>query len=93
MTDFVQSRAEEAMAAWLAHPLEFGVRPRRVRWKRTHRGELLSLGEAEIHLLEYEMPDGTTGRGFVNGSLTWSFVGERINVIDDRDLLVGVKAG
>lgn len=58
---------EKEMADWLAHPAEFGVPPKTVRLKRTYRGEVISTGAVEIHLVEYEMPDGTTGRGFVNG--------------------------
>jgi hypothetical protein len=34
------------------------------------------------------MPDGTTGRGFVNGGLTWSFEGPEVNSIKDDDLFV-----
>lgn len=34
------------------------------------------------------MPDGTAGRGFLNGSLTWSFLGDDVNAISDDDLLV-----
>jgi hypothetical protein len=81
-------KAEQHMAEWLAHPMEFGVRPRSVRHKRTYKGKLLTYGNVEIHLVEYVMPDGTRGRGFVNGSLTWSFLGDEINAIDDDDLIV-----
>lgn len=79
---------EEKMAEWLAHPSEFGVRPASVRFKRTYKGKLITHGNVEIHLVEYKMPDGTTGRGFVNGSLTWSFLGNEINSISDADLLL-----
>jgi hypothetical protein len=82
---FGKKRAiEKAMADWLAHPAEFGVRPKSVRFKRTYRGELITAGRVEIHLVEYEMPDGTRGRGFVNGSLTWSFLGDLSAMTDDE---------
>lgn len=74
------------MTEWLAHPSEFGVRPKTVRHKRTYQASLIH-GDAEIHLCEYVMPDGTCGRGFVNGSLTWSFLGEGVEAIDDDNLL------
>jgi hypothetical protein len=82
-----EKAAEQHMAKWLAHPQEFGEPPVSVRHRRTYRGTLLNLGDVEIHLVEYVMPDGTTGRGFVNGSLTWSFIGSEVNAIDDDDLL------
>ena len=79
---------EEKMAEWLAHPNEFGVRPASVRFKRTYKGKLITHGDVEIHLVEYRMPDGTAGRGFVNGPLTWSFLGGEVNSISDGDLLL-----
>jgi hypothetical protein len=82
-----QRALEKAMADWLAHPAEFGVQPRSVRLKRTYRGEVITAGVVEIHLVEYEMPDGTRGRGFVNGPLTWSFLGD-LSAMADDDLLV-----
>lgn len=81
-------RIENEMAEWLAHPNEFGVRPKTVRLKRTYRGYVITHGDVELHLVQYEMPDGTKGRGFVNGSLTWSFLGDEVNAIRDDDLLV-----
>ena len=81
-------RIENEMAEWLAHPNEFGVRPETVRLKRTYKANLITQGDRELHLVEYVMPDGTTGRGVVNGSLTWSFLGEEVNAISDDDLLV-----
>jgi hypothetical protein len=79
---------EDKMAEWLAHPSEFGVRPKTVRFKRTYKADLVTYGKVEIHLVEYTMPDGTVGRGFVNGGLTWSFLGQEINAIKDDDLFV-----
>jgi hypothetical protein len=50
------------------------------------------MGEAtDIHLLDYEMPDGTRGRGFVN-PITWSFLGDNVNQISD-DSLITAYAG
>lgn len=79
---------EEKMAEWLAHPAEFGVPPKSVKFKRTYKADLITYGQVDIHLVEYTMPDGTTGRGFVNGGLTWSFIGPAINAIKDDDLFV-----
>jgi hypothetical protein len=79
---------EDKMAEWLAHPNEFGVRPESVRFKKTYKAKLITYGNVEIHLVEYKMPDGTTGRGFVNGGLTWSFLGEEVNALKDDDLFV-----
>lgn len=64
------------MVEWLAHPMEFGVKPT----KATYVGsfEAPFLGEDKpltVHIVEYQMPDGTYGKGFV-GPLTWSFVGK-----------------
>ena len=81
-------KIEGAMADWLAHPMEFGVRPKSVRFRHTHRAKLVTYGPVEIHVVDYEMPDGTKGRGFVNGSLTWSFTGEEVNAIADQDHFV-----
>jgi hypothetical protein len=88
MPDVSDNEVEQAMAEWLASPLEFGVRPIRVRRKSSYTGELVTFGHVQIHLVEYQMPDGVTGRGFVNGPLTWSFIGSDIDAIDDQDLLV-----
>ena len=78
---------EKHMAEWLEHPNEFGVKPKSVKFKKTYKGRLLGLGDTEIHLVDYTMPDGRTGRGFVNGSLTWSFLGDEVNSIDDNNLI------
>jgi hypothetical protein len=78
---------EDQMAEWLAHPNEFGVSPKSVRHKRTFKAVLLGDGAAEIHLIEYIMPNGTTGRGFVNPPLTWSFLGDMSGISDDELLM------
>ena len=83
-----RARLESEMAQWLAHPNEFGERPKKVRLKRTYRGHMVKYGDVELHLVEYEMPNGYRGRGFVNGSLTWSFLGDEVNAIADDDLVV-----
>ena len=77
---------EAKMAEWLAHPNEFGVPPKSAKFLRTYKAKLITYGDVEIHLVAYEMPDGTTGRGFVNGGLTWSFLGPEINSIKDDEL-------
>lgn len=83
-----RARIEKEMAQWLAHPNEFGEQPRKVRLKRTYRGHMVTYGDVELHMVEYEMPNGTRGRGFVNGSLTWSFLGDEVDAIADDDLMV-----
>lgn len=83
------SRAvEQKMAEWLAHPMEFGVRPESVRLKHTYKADLITYGKLDIHLVDYTMPDGTTGRGFVNEGLTWSFLGPEVDSIKDEELFV-----
>ena len=79
---------EDRMAQWLAHPNEFGVAPLSVRHKRTYQGDVMGHGDVEVHLVEYAMPDGRQGRGFVNGSYTWSFLGDGVNAIDDDNLML-----
>jgi hypothetical protein len=88
MFDGGKRAIEEKMAEWLAHPLEFGVKPKTVRFKRTYKATLITYGKVAIHLVDYVMPDGTRGRGFVNDGLTWSFVGPEIDSIKDDDLFV-----
>ena len=71
MLDFENKRSvENKMAEWLAHPMEFGVQPDVVQYTLTYNVVLITYGRVEIHLVDYKMPNGTIGRGFVNGSLT-----------------------
>ena len=83
-----KDQIEEQMAEWLAHPMEFGVRPEMVRLKRTYTAELVTYGNVQIHLVDYRMPSATIGRGLVIDSLTWSFLGDHVNLINDDDLFV-----
>ena len=83
-----KQQIEQHMAEWLEHPLEFGVRPEMVRFKRTYDANLIGFGNVQIHLVDYKMPDGSVGRGFVNDNLTWSFPGDSVNLIKDDDLFV-----
>jgi hypothetical protein len=76
---------EAQMAEWLSHPSEFGVAPKLVRYRKTYKAKLITHGKVRIHVVDYEMPDGKKGRGFVNGGLTWSFLGDDVNRIDDED--------
>lgn len=75
------------MSSWLAHPNEFGAPPRKVKYQRSYIVDFPGWGKQKVHLLNYEMPDGTKGRGFVN-PVTWSFLGDEINSIPDDTLLV-----
>lgn len=83
-----KGRIEKEMAEWLAHPMEFGVAPESVRYRKTHKTNDITQRKVEIHVVDYKMPDGTKGRGFVNGSLTWSFLGDKMNAISDEDLFL-----
>jgi hypothetical protein len=78
---------ENSMAKWLAHPLEFGVAPKVVRYLRTYQLTLIGDGDIDVHLVEYEMPGHTKSRGFVNPPLTWSFLGDT-SALSDYELLV-----
>jgi hypothetical protein len=67
--------AENGLAQWLSSPLEFGVAPRRVKYLTTIPTPIAGQPRSvRVHVLEYEMPDGTYGKGFVN-PITWSFAG------------------
>ena len=79
---------EDEMSQWLAQPYEFGKNPQKIQFVRTYKLKLVTYGKVKIHLVEYEMPNGTKGRGFVNGHLTWSFTGENIQGISDDDLVI-----
>ena len=75
-SDSVARSAEDALAIWLAHPLEFGVRPKRVKYLTSISTAISGRDKpVNVRVVEYEMPDGTYGKGFVN-PVTWSFVGE-----------------
>ncbi len=74
------------MSEWLAHPMEFGQPPKSVKHKRKYRLKIMG-NPTDVHLLDYEMPDGHRGRGFVNPT-TWSFLGSEVNQIPDDQLIV-----
>lgn len=85
-----KKNAEKELAEWLSHPNEFGTAPKTVKHKRKYSVRLM--GEpTDIHLVDYAMPDGTRGRGFVN-PITWSFLGDDVNTIPD-DRLITAYAG
>ena len=87
------AKAEQTMSEWLAHPTEFGVRPRRAKYLTTIRAKLPGKAPyTDVHLVEYEMPDGTYGRGFVN-PITWSFLGPLPYEALGNERLVTVYAG
>lgn len=78
-------KEEEAIAQWLAHPNEFGVAPKRVKHRRAHALKTM-WGPVTVHVLDYEMPDGTRGIGFVN-PITWSFFADRVPEIPEDELV------
>jgi hypothetical protein len=64
------------MAEWLAHPMEFGISPKRARYLSSVDTKIAGVAQpVRVHIVEYEMPNGTYGRGFVN-PVTWSFLGK-----------------
>jgi len=66
-------RIESTLATWLAHPMEFGEKPKRTKYLATI--DAVIAGEPKpipVHVVEFEMPDGTYGKGFVN-PITWAF--------------------
>lgn len=80
-----KKKIENQMAEWLSHPSEFGVAPKLVRYRKTEKAKLVTYGKVQIYVVDYEMPNGKKGRGFVNNSLTWSFLGDQVNAISDDD--------
>ena len=74
------------MAEWLAHPNELGVPPLSVTLRRTVRVSLLPGGKRKVHVLDYEMPDGTKDLGFV-GPLVWSFCEPDLLLVDEADVV------
>jgi hypothetical protein len=80
-----KKKIEDQMAEWLSHTLEFGVAPKMIRYRKTEKAKLVTHGKIRIHVVDYEMPGGKKGRGFVNDSLTWSFLGDEVNAISDGD--------
>ena len=68
--------AEKTLAEWLAHPMEFGVRPKSTKYLTSISAPIAGISApVMVHVVEYHMPDGTYGRGFVN-PITWSFLGD-----------------
>jgi hypothetical protein len=69
------AQVELTMRTWLSHPMEFGIAPKRVHYLRSvPMNVTFEPTPISIHIVEYVMPDGTYGRGFVN-PVTWSFLG------------------
>ena len=69
-------KIESTMADWVASPLEYGEKPTRTKYLTTI--STMIAGEPnpiDVHVVEFEMRDGTYGKGFVN-PVTWSFAGE-----------------
>jgi hypothetical protein len=63
------------MAEWLAHPMEFGVQPKRANYLSFVQTKVAGMSKpVSVHIVEYAMPDGTCGRGFVSPA-PWSFLG------------------
>ncbi len=82
-----KKKYEEEMAAWLEQSPAPGARPTTVKHKRTYQAKLAVDGPMEIHLIAYTLPDGKTGRGFVNPPLTHAFT-EDTNGMNNEDLVL-----
>jgi hypothetical protein len=68
--------AEKTLAEWLAHPMEFGVTPASTKYLTSISTPIAGMpAPVEVHVVEYRMPDGTYGKGFVN-PITWAFLGD-----------------
>jgi hypothetical protein len=68
--------AEKTLAEWLAHPMEFGVKPTSTKYLTSISTAVAGMpAPVTVHVVEYQMPDGTYGKGFVN-PITWSFLGD-----------------
>lgn len=76
-----QPKAVQEFEKWVAHPMEWGVKPRRIdqvlvekmRWP--YRPD-----PVEVYLIAFTMPDGEACCGMA-GPTNWSFRGMRANVL------------
>jgi hypothetical protein len=78
--------AEREMAAWLAHPMEYGVQP--VEVTVVHREVTrwpLRDEPVELVLHRYRMPSGASGIG-MTGPITWSFIDADLHALDVNTL-------
>jgi hypothetical protein len=80
-----KAKIEKALADWLAHPSELGEAPRAVKYRCSRKRK--SFGKSvKIHLVDYEMPDGRKGLGFV-GPFAWAFDEPSLANADEEDVL------
>ncbi|WP_269541863.1 hypothetical protein [Cerasicoccus fimbriatus] len=84
-------KEKEELRKWLAHPNEFGEVPSEISHIKEYHVSLMNYGKTKIQLFRYQMPNGFSGRGFVN-PVTWSFLGDDVEKIPD-DLLLFAYAG
>ena len=81
-------KVEATMAKWLADPLEYGVKPVRVKYLTSLSAPFAGEDrQITVHIVEYRMPGGEYGKGFV-GPLTWAFEGSLpYDKLTDRQLV------
>jgi hypothetical protein len=76
LTEKEAHKTEQTLAAWLSHPMEFGERPKTIRYLTSIETRIAGTsGPVSVHVVEFWMTDGTYGKGFVN-PITWSFAGK-----------------
>jgi hypothetical protein len=80
-----KAKIEKAMADWMADPRELGEAPRSVKYRCTRKRKSFGV-KVKVHLVDYDMPDGTRGLGFV-GPFTWSFCEPALEKADEEDVL------
>ena len=81
-------KIESTMADWVADPMEYGEKPKRTKYLTTISAVIA--GEAKpisVHVVEFEMQDGTYGKGFVN-PITWSFEELAYDEISNEQLVM-----
>jgi hypothetical protein len=79
-----KKKHEDTLAEWLAQSKEFGATPKSAKYKRGFKAKIVGEEPMEIHLIEYVMPDGKTGRGFVKPSGAFAFDAETSGISDEE---------
>ncbi|GHO49687.1 hypothetical protein [Ktedonospora formicarum] len=69
-----QQWAVNEMENWLAHPMEFGEKPREAYVIYENEVKWPSVGLTQAFLVQYELSERIKGIGFT-GPITWSFIG------------------
>lgn len=80
-----KSKIEKTMSEWLAHPSEYGEPPEVVKYRCVKKRKSCGV-TVKVHLVDYEMSDGTKGLGFV-GPFAWSFCEPKLKSANEEDIL------